>query len=311
MSTAAQVARRVEGQVIEKDLVPRRNPRFPIAIPVDITVLRSGVPDNVPGRSLDLGEGGLALILAGELRRGEAVGIEFQLPNLSSAVQAKAMVRHEAQLRCGLEFIGLSDEQQAMIRYWAATSAPKITGNKTETPPASKSNREQKPNVAKLTVAKLPRSSLRPRLFAMAIALSFIIAASALGWWHWHRVWQQLESQTGMKGLLAESRTSVDDPIRLPTEIVERSLVHRVDPVFPANWPSDAGESGGVVVLDAIIAANGTIADLRPISGPHALTASAIEAVKWWRFQPYRINGKPVRVETTLAIDFHSTGTEN
>jgi outer membrane biosynthesis protein TonB len=304
MSTAAELGGRVAGQVIEaieKGLVPRRNPRFHIAIPVDVTVLRSGVPDNVPGRSLDLGEGGLALILAGELRRGESVGIEFQLPNLSSRVQAKAMVRHEAQLRCGLEFVGLSDEQQAMIRYWAATSAPRITKNKPEAPPASNSSTQQK-----VRVANVSRSSLRPRVFAMAMALSSVIVPSALGWWHWRRAWQELESQTAMKEPLAESRTSVDQPIRLPAQIVERSLVHKVDPVYPANGPSNPGESGGVVVLDAVIAANGTIADLRPISGPRALTASAIEAVKWWRFQPYRINGKPVRVETTLAIDFQA-----
>jgi outer membrane biosynthesis protein TonB len=26
--------------------------------------------------------------------------------------------------------------------------------------------------------------------------------------------------------------------------------------------------------------------------------------VKWWRFQPYRINGQPTRVKTTLAVEF-------
>src|SRR6266849_6797685 len=109
--------------------VRRRVPRYPVAVPVDVTVLRSGVPDTVPGRALDVGEGGVAVVLAGELRPGDSVGVEFRLPNLGLPLQAKAVVRHQASLRCGLEFRGLSPEQQAMIRYWgerAAQNRPSI-----------------------------------------------------------------------------------------------------------------------------------------------------------------------------------------
>ena len=37
----------------------RRVPRCPLAVPVDVTALRSGVPDCIPGRLLDVGEGGV------------------------------------------------------------------------------------------------------------------------------------------------------------------------------------------------------------------------------------------------------------
>src|SRR5438132_10056834 len=165
MSAAAQLA--------GKELVPRRSPRLPVAIPVDVTVLRSGVPDSMPGRLLYRGEGGLALVLAGELHAGAPVAIEFRLPNLSSAVQAKAVVRHQAQLRCGLEFLSLSDEQQAMIRYWtAATSLPATAWLRTQTP-------EPKPKTA-----DTPHPSLRS-LFAAAIIVA--ILAANLGWFDWLR----------------------------------------------------------------------------------------------------------------------------
>ena len=59
----------------------RRIPRYSVAIPVDITVLRSEAPATIPGRSLDLGEGGVAAVLAAELPLGEWVAVEFQLPN--------------------------------------------------------------------------------------------------------------------------------------------------------------------------------------------------------------------------------------
>jgi TonB family protein len=286
MSAAAQLA--------GKELVPRRSRRFPVAIPVDVTVLRSGVPDSIPGRSLDLGEGGLALVLAGELRAGDPVAIEFRLPNLSSAVQAKAVVRHQAQLRCGLEFLSLSGEQQAMIRYWiGATSLPEIARSRTQGP-------EPKPNIA-----ETPHPSLRSIL---ATAIVVAILAATLGWWRWRRAWEELESSTTFKQPPADrqlDRASVDNPIRLSGEVVNRLVVHKVEPVYPPQTPQS--QLGGVVVLETVIATDGTVAHVRPISGSAALTAAAIDAVKWWRFQPYRVNGRPVRVETTLAIDFHAT----
>ena len=102
--------------------VRRRIPRYPVAIPVDITVLRAGAPASIPGRSLDIGEGGVAAVLAAELQPGEWVAVELQLPNASRALQTKAVVRHHNQLRCGFEFLGLSGDQKSMIRSWAGTS---------------------------------------------------------------------------------------------------------------------------------------------------------------------------------------------
>ena len=104
--------------------VRRRIPRYPVAIPVDITVLRAGAPASIPGRSLDIGEGGVAAVLAAELQPGEWVAVELQLPNAGQALQTKAVVRHHNQLRCGFEFLGLSGDQKSMIRSWAGTAQP-------------------------------------------------------------------------------------------------------------------------------------------------------------------------------------------
>ena len=70
----------------------RRIPRYPIAVPVDVTVLRSGLPNSIPGRSLDIGEGGVAAVLAAEVQPGEWVAVEFQLPNAGQSLQTKAVV---------------------------------------------------------------------------------------------------------------------------------------------------------------------------------------------------------------------------
>src|SRR5258708_6759860 len=100
----------------------RRIPRYPVAVPVDVTVLRSGLPSNIPGRSLDIGEGGVAAVLAAELQTGEWVAVEFQLPSVGYSLQTKAVVRHHNQLRCGLEFLELSRDHRYMIPRWPAAA---------------------------------------------------------------------------------------------------------------------------------------------------------------------------------------------
>src|SRR5579864_4911198 len=83
----------------------RRVPRFQVQAPLDVTVLRSGVPDSVPGRSVNICERGIAAVLAGELAAGEVVGVEVRLPLAADPLRARAMVRYQDKLRCGLEFL--------------------------------------------------------------------------------------------------------------------------------------------------------------------------------------------------------------
>jgi TonB family protein len=58
------------------------------------------------------------------------------------------------------------------------------------------------------------------------------------------------------------------------------------------------------VVLDAMIAPDGSVQSLRPVSGNDLLVRSATEAVQSWKFEPYLFSGKPVAVETTIAVEF-------
>ena len=44
--------------------------------------------------------------------------------------------------------------------------------------------------------------------------------------------------------------------------------------------------------------------DEQPISGPNAMQRAAMDSVRYWRFQPYRVEGAPVEVETTVAVEF-------
>jgi protein TonB len=60
----------------------------------------------------------------------------------------------------------------------------------------------------------------------------------------------------------------------------------------------------GVVVLQAVIATDGTIMDLRATSGHPLLVPAALDAVKRWRYKPTLLNGDPVEVLTEITVNF-------
>ncbi len=60
----------------------------------------------------------------------------------------------------------------------------------------------------------------------------------------------------------------------------------------------------GAVVLQALIARDGNIQDLRILSGPTILSTAAREAVKQWRFKPYLQSGERVETEARITVNF-------
>jgi TonB family protein len=265
----------------------RRVPRYSVAVPVDVTVSRSGVAQRIPGRSVDVSEGGIAAVLAGELLPGESVRLEFRLPYLGVPLRINAMVRHQVRLRCGLEFSRLSPEQLGMISYWAKRT--QVESENQFSVPGSQFSE---------TAARKPRPSNRSQR-ALWITLAVFTVVCGVGWWQWHRAWNELESHLPRKQV-----TSDQARIKVPAEMMEQLVTHKVEPVYPEA--ARQANLQGVVVLNAVIGRDGTVLKLRPVAGPDALAPAAVDAVKWWRFQPYRVNGKPVEVETTLAVEFRS-----
>jgi protein TonB len=80
-------------------------------------------------------------------------------------------------------------------------------------------------------------------------------------------------------------------------------VVHRVDPEYPAAARSQSLR--GVILLDVVVGRDGSVIDMRAQNGPEILARAAMDALRWWRFEPYRIDGKAVVVETTVAMEFN------
>ena len=265
---------------------PRGFPRYPVKVPLDVIALRSGIPQNLPGRCVDLSEGGVGAMVAGELSPGQQVGVELRLPNVGPPLRARALVRYQGKVRCGFEFVGLSDEEREMIRYWSqrlAAEGRKLESGRAETEAAHAERRA----TARL---KMPRIQFhRQRLRVLLTAL--LVLAVAV-WWQWQRSWKELESGRGTEPA----------PLRVSPETMSTRILSKVDP----EYPDEARSAGlqGLVVLDAVIAADGTVKHLDRVSGDEVLVKSAEDAVLQWRFEPYRSFGRAREVETSIVVEF-------
>jgi periplasmic protein TonB len=90
--------------------------------------------------------------------------------------------------------------------------------------------------------------------------------------------------------------------IKVGGDVQSASLVERVTPEYPDIAKS--AHVSGTVTLHAIISKDGSIQKLEYVSGPPLLMASAMRAVKEWRYRPTMLNGQPVEVDTTVQVVF-------
>lgn len=276
----------------------RRVPRFRTQVPVDVTVMRSGVPDKVPGRSVNVGERGIAAMLAGELQPGETVSVELTLSPSAEPLRTSATVKYHDKLRCGFEFVAISAEQRVGIRDWA-----KEVKAETEVGavPHARVNR--------VVIKHLPANqgsiggggfSGRPKKKSSLIGWIVVVVVAAflagVFWWRWNRGWEELES--GIKGSEAASTARV----QVQTEAMQKLLVHRVDPIYPAEATRENLQ--GIIALDIVVGPDGSVVSTRALNGPDILARAAMDALRWWKFEPYRVNGEPAVVQTTVAVEF-------
>lgn len=91
-------------------------------------------------------------------------------------------------------------------------------------------------------------------------------------------------------------------PVVRPSHSQESLLLRQVKPVYPRL--AIQTRTQGPVVLQAIIARDGTIQHLQVMSGHPLLVKAAVDAVLQWRYRPYVLDGEPVEVETQITVNF-------
>jgi TonB family protein len=79
-------------------------------------------------------------------------------------------------------------------------------------------------------------------------------------------------------------------------------LLKSVPPVYPSI--ARTNHVSGDVALDALIDANGNVTELKVVSGPPILWQAAMDAVRQWKYDPARLNGRPVAIHLGLTMRF-------
>ncbi len=113
----------------------------------------------------------------------------------------------------------------------------------------------------------------------------------------------RVDTSNGTEGRAASSQAGpgAAEHVRISPEALQ-VLAHPVDP----NYPLLAREMKvqGAVVLDALIGRDGTIQNLKIVSGPTILANAAMEAVRQWRFKPYYQQGEAVETAARITVNF-------
>ena len=94
------------------------------------------------------------------------------------------------------------------------------------------------------------------------------------------------------------TRVRIGGNIKQPAKLLD------VRPIYPESMRAAGLE--GVVPMEAIIGVDGSVLSVRVVSAQVApdFAASAVTAVKQWKFTPTLLNGVPVEVQMTVSISF-------
>ncbi len=103
----------------------------------------------------------------------------------------------------------------------------------------------------------------------------------------------------------APPATSIAAPRSQPPSdrMVAAYLIYRVEPIYPR--PALQAGVEGTVKIHATVGRDGSVKNLKVVSGPALLTSAAVEAAEYWRYIPALRNGEPVETDADISVEFH------
>jgi len=90
--------------------------------------------------------------------------------------------------------------------------------------------------------------------------------------------------------------------VRVSHDVVEGLIVSKVQPIYPPLARS--ARIQGTVLMKAVINQAGEVESLDLVSGHPMLVPAAMDAVRQWKYRPYKLNGNAVQVETEVTVNF-------
>lgn len=90
--------------------------------------------------------------------------------------------------------------------------------------------------------------------------------------------------------------------VTLGGQVEAAKAIFKPDPLYPPL--AITARVQGTVRIHAIIGTDGTVQQLKVLSGNPLLINAARDAVAIWRYQPTLLNGEPVEVDTEIEVKF-------
>lgn len=107
---------------------------------------------------------------------------------------------------------------------------------------------------------------------------------------------------SGLNAVVAPPAITVPPP-NVSQGLQEGHLLHSVQPKYPREAVNRHIE--GMVVLHAVIGKDGSMRQVKSMRGDPLLAQAALEAVRQWRYQPYKLDGNPVDMAIDITINFN------
>jgi TonB family protein len=94
--------------------------------------------------------------------------------------------------------------------------------------------------------------------------------------------------------------------VRVAPGGVQGLVISRAAPLYPAS--ARQAHIEGTVVLQALIGKDGSVLNVRVLSGHPMLIQAAVDAAKQWHFNPYYLDGEQVEADTQINVSFTLQG---
>jgi TonB family protein len=200
-----------------------------------------------------------------------------------------------------------SESGRGQVTNSASSQAPRARNEAAASTPASSG-----PGNSKLLVREDKSASAAPRTSPAGSRDHVPPAGSLLVYENGKEIFRmspitgqgKATSSTGADGTGLQRASTVEPAgtLELSSPVAEGSLLHRVEP----DYPEEARQQHiqGAVVLEVRTRIDGTIEEVKLVSGQRLLADAAIAAVKRWQFRPRMVQGQPVEMHTTVTLNF-------
>jgi len=85
-------------------------------------------------------------------------------------------------------------------------------------------------------------------------------------------------------------------------QLVQPKLVSSIASIYPLA--AKTAHVQGDVLVDALIDATGKVAATKVISGAPLLQQAAVDSLRFWKYEPARLNGQPIPIHIKVNVSF-------